>query len=91
MQRWLDGTSARAKTAAPTSTASTNGKTMGQAVADYIEAQRERYEHGLRFPNAPQRERISGVRFMSYRYNAQLIKADWEKEPCRKTRQEWRR
>jgi integrase len=85
MQRWLDGTARVGEDRfAPTSTASTNGKTMGQAVADYIEAQRERYEHGLRFPNAPQRERISGVRFMSYRYNAQLIKADWEKEPLPK-------
>jgi hypothetical protein len=59
-------------------------KTLGSYIDDYIADQRRRYEHGLKFPTAPQSERISASRFMSYRYNAKLIKGDWGDEPVPK-------
>lgn len=82
MQRWAGGTARMgedrfAKIASP----NTAKGTLEQSVAKYIDAQTERYEHGLRFPNAPQRDRISAVRLIAYRYNAELIKAEWKDEP----------
>ena len=59
-------------------------KTLSECVDGYIAEQQKRYEHGLKFPDAPQRERISGVRFMSYRFNANLLKVVWGSEPLPK-------
>jgi hypothetical protein len=56
-------------------------KRLGSHIDDYIADQRRRYDHGLKFPTAPQSERISGARFMAYRYNANLIKDEWDDEP----------
>lgn len=56
-------------------------KTLASCIDGYVADQQKRYEHGLKFPDAPQRERISGVRFISYRFNAHLIKADWGDQP----------
>jgi hypothetical protein len=81
MQAWLDGTARIGEDRIPAQgRPRTSRRTLGQTIDGYIEDQRRRYEHGLRFPSAPQRERISGIRFISYRYNALLIKAEWEKE-----------
>src|SRR5688572_5459085 len=82
MERWLNGTARMGEDrfANPSTPrhSSKPTKTLGQCIEAYIEDQRGRYEHGLRFPSAPQRERISGLRFMSYRYNATLLKTDWQ-------------
>ncbi|MDB5320331.1 MAG: hypothetical protein JWN40_1962 [Phycisphaerales bacterium] len=84
-ERWLEGRARMGEDRAATTPAATpKGKSLGECIDAYIEEQRQRYEHGLKFPNAPQRERISGVRFISYRFNAQVLQADWRDEPLPK-------
>jgi integrase len=82
IQRWLDLTTQLQRTVDDETTAAVLNpvKTLDAYIDDYIADQRSRYEHGLKFPDAPQRERISGLRLMSYRYNALLIKAEWKNE-----------
>lgn len=83
IRRWLDVTEQLERDPTPSGDSVSSPrrvKTLGGYVDDYIADQRSRYEHGLKFPDAPQRERISGVRLMSYRYNALLIKAEWKNE-----------
>ena len=79
MQQWLEGQRRNGEQGAGKPQAPA-GRSLADCVDAYIEDQRLRYEHGLKFPNAPQRERISGVRFMSYRFNALLLKEAWREE-----------
>lgn len=77
LRKWANATLPVREDEAATKAAS---RKLSEWVDGYIAAQKERYEHGLAFPNAPRDERISGVRFMSYRFNAQLIRACWAKD-----------
>ncbi len=52
-------------------------KKLADLVAEYSDAQKRRYEHGLKFPNAPQTERISPDRYVAYRNCADNLKQVW--------------
>lgn len=59
MERWLNGTARMGEDRPlPAAPAVKNGKTLGDWVDEYIAEQKRRYEHGLRFPDAPQKERV---------------------------------
>jgi hypothetical protein len=79
LERWLEGR-ARMGEDRPTAPPKPKAKTMGKHLDDYIAEQRERYEHGLKFPNAPQHERISPARFIAYRWTAETLKLSWADE-----------
>jgi hypothetical protein len=59
-------------------------KLMDAYLDDYVAEQRERYEHGLKFPDAPQHERIGAARFIAYRWTADALKANWSGVPLPK-------
>jgi integrase len=80
MQRWMDGT-ARMGEDRPSAPPKPKAKTLDAHIDDYIAEQRERYEHGLRFPDAPQDERISPARFIAYRWTANVLREIWFGEP----------
>lgn len=79
MQRWMDGT-ARMGEDRPTAPPKVKDKSLDAYIDDYIAEQRERYEHGERFPDAPQHERISPARFIAYRWTALTLKQNWTGE-----------
>lgn len=56
-------------------------KALGEFFDEYLADQRRRYEHGLQFPDAPQKKRISAVRLMAYRNHGAHLRADWAEEP----------
>lgn len=58
-----------------------SAKSMGDFLTLYIADQKRRYDHGLKFKDAPQSERISGQRYIAYRYNAELMRKAWGNDP----------
>jgi hypothetical protein len=83
LQRWLDGT-ARLGEDRPPTPPKPKEKLIDAHIDDYLAEQRERYEHGLKFPDAPQHERISPARFIAYQWTANTLKQNWTAEPLPK-------
>jgi hypothetical protein len=79
LERWLEGR-ARMGEDRPTAPPKPKEKPLDAHIDDYIAEQRERYEHGERFPDAPQHERISPARFIAYRWTANKLKESWTGE-----------
>ena len=65
----------------PTGKPESPSKTLAELVDEYLAAQRRRMENGQQFPNAPREDRISPIRFISYRYNARLMAKVWGTTP----------
>ena len=59
-------------------------KSLGEYFDEYLDDQRRRYEHGIQFPDAPQKKRLSPCRLMAYRNHGAHLRADWNKEPLPK-------
>ena len=62
---------------APSSSDGNASKLITEYLDEYIAEQRQRYEHGRKFPDAPRSERIGAARLIAYEHNVELLRKAW--------------